>query len=497
MRRGSGILLHLTSLPSQYGIGDMGPEAFKFVDFLYDTKQSFWQILPLNPTYPENGNSPYRSSSTIAGNTFLISPDILLQEGLLEKEHIEPKPVFLEKSVDYIKAISYKERLFNCAYELFKRESKPYEYEMFCSENEAWLDYFALFVSLSEYFKGKAWSEWPKDIKEKEPESLQSFIRQFNDRIEKEKFLQYVFFKQWFSLKNYCNNKGIQIIGDMPIYVNYHSADLWNNSSIFKLDKEKRPTHVAGVPPDYFSETGQLWGDPVYNWNTLKEMGYSWWIQRMKHSLILFDIVRIDHFRGFQAYWEVPASEKTALNGKWIEGPGEDFFNILLEHFPYLPIIAEDLGVITPDVREIIKKFDFPGMKILLFAFDENLSRNPYAPHNNKKNCVVYTGTHDNNTVKGWLVKEATSEDKNRLFQYIGHEVSIDNAHWEFIKLAMMSVANMVIIPIQDILGLGEDARMNLPATSEGNWEWRLELDKITPHVLKKLREMTDIYGRA
>jgi 4-alpha-glucanotransferase len=283
----------------------------------------------------------------------------------------------------------------------------------------------------------------------------------------------------------------------MPIYVNYHSADLWNNSSIFKLDKEKRPTHVAGVPPDYFSETGQLWGDPVYNWNTLKEMGYSWWIQRMKHSLILFDIVRIDHFRGFQAYWEVPASEKTALNGKWIEGPGEDFFNILLEHFPYLPIIAEDLGVITPDVREIIKKFDFPGMKILLFAFDENLSRNPYAPHNHKKNCVVYTGTHDNNTVKGWFVKEATSEDKNRLFKYIGHEVSIDNVHWEFIKLAMMSVANMVIMPIQDILGLGEDARMNLPATSEGNWEWRLELDKITPHVIKKLREMTDIYGRA
>ncbi|MDY6861567.1 MAG: 4-alpha-glucanotransferase, partial [Thermodesulfobacteriota bacterium] len=307
----------------------------------------------------------------------------------------------------------------------------------------------------------------------------------------------YIFFKQWFSLKSYFNKKGIQVIGDMPFYVNYHSVDLWNNSGIFKLDESKRSSHVSGVPPDYFSETGQLWGDPVYNWNELKERAYSWWIHRMKYCLNFFDIVRIDHFRAFLAYWEVQAGEKTALNGKWTEGPREDFFNVLLKHFPYLPVIAEDLGVITPDVKEIIQHFNFPGMRILLFAFDENLPENPYAPHNHIKNCVVYTGTHDNNTVKGWFENEATPESKDRVYRYIGHEVSAANIHWEFIKLAMMSVADMVIIPAQDILGLGEEARMNLPATPQGNWKWRLNSEGITASVIYKLGEMTYIYGRA
>jgi len=311
-----------------------------------------------------------------------------------------------------------------------------------------------------------------------------------------EKFLQYLFFKQWFSLKNYCNSKNIQIIGDVPIYVSFDSVDVWANPGIFKLDKKKMPTFIAGVPPDYFSKTGQLWENPVYRWDVLKETRYSWWVKRIEHNLRLFDVIRLDHFRGFVAYWEVPANEKTAINGKWIEVPAEDFFSTLLKHFPNLAIIAEDLGFITPDVIEVIDHFRFPGMKLLIFAFGDDFPKSSYLPHNHTKNCVVYTGTHDNNTVKGWWRREASPEDRKRLFKYIGREVEEGNIQWEFIRLAMMSVADMVIIPMQDILGLGEEARMNLPATAEGNWEWRLIPEQLTPSLAKRLSEMTEIYGR-
>jgi 4-alpha-glucanotransferase len=311
-----------------------------------------------------------------------------------------------------------------------------------------------------------------------------------------EKFFQYIFFKQWLALKSYCNSKNIQIIGDMPIYMNYDSCDVWANPEIFKLNEEKQPASVSGVPPDYFSATGQLWGNPVYNWEVLKQTQYSWWIKRVEHNLKFFDILRLDHFRGFVGYWEIPSGEETAINGKWVAAPAEEFFGTLLKHFPGLPIIAEDLGEITPDVREVMSRFGFPGMKILIFAFGDDLPVHPYAPHNYTENCLVYTGTHDNNTVKGWFRKEASLQLRNRLSAYLGHEASEDRIHWELIRLAMMSIARIAIIPMQDLLGLGEEARMNQPATIEGNWSWRLLPEQLTPTVTNKLTEMTEIYGR-
>ncbi len=490
-RRGSGILLHITSLPSRYGIGDLGPEAYRFADFLAMTGQSFWQILSLTPTRPASGNSPYNSSSAFAGNTLLISPELMP-----DKE--DPVPSFQEDRVDYPEVISYKERLFNRAYKRFTEDKEyNYEYERFCSENSGWLEDFSFFIALKAHFHGPIWGEWPHEIKNREPQALQVLKKQLHNRIEREKFLQYIFFKQWFSLKRYCNQRGIQIIGDMPIYVDYDSTDVWTNPHIFRLDEEKRPSFVAGVPPDYFSQTGQLWGNPVYRWDILKESGYAWWIQRMEHNLKLFDIVRIDHFRGFIAYWQVRAGERAATRGQWIKAPAEDFFNTLLRHFPDLPIIAEDLGVITPDVREVMNRFEFPGMRLLLFAFDENLPASPYAPHNHVKNCVVYTGTHDNNTVKGWFEHEASQDDKERLFNYIGKEVSSQDVHLEFIRLAMMSVAKVAILPMQDILGIGEEGRMNRPAAGKGNWQWRLLPGELTPALIRRLQKMTEIYGRA
>ena len=494
MKRGSGILLHITSLPSAHGIGDLGPWSYEFADFLSEAKQSFWQILPLNPTVAACGSSPYHSSSAFAGNTLLISPDSMVEEGLLTEGDIKPAPYFEKKEVDYPKVISYKEKIFNKAHERFKR-SREDEFEKFCSENSSWLEDFALFAALRVHF-GRVWNEWPSKIRDRQLKALQKLKNQLHDRIEREKFLQYVFFKQWFSLKSYCNDKGIQIIGDIPIYVDFDSADVWVNSGIFKLNGEKRPSFVAGVPPDYFSSTGQLWGHPVYRWDVLKELGYAWWIRRIEHNLKFFDLVRIDHFRGFVAYWEVQAGEKTAVKGRWVEAPAEDFFAALRERFSSPPIIAEDLGIITPDVREMINRLGFPSMRVLLFAFGEDLPTNPYAPHNHVKNSVVYTGTHDNNTVRGWFEREATPEDKKRLFRYLGREVSAQDVHWEFIRLAMMSVANMVIFPIQDILGLDEKARMNQPAIVEGNWRWRLLPEQLTPALARKLSEMTEIYGR-
>jgi 4-alpha-glucanotransferase len=494
MKRGSGILLHITSLPSPYGIGDMGPWAYKFADSLSETKQSFWQILPLTPTTHTGGNSPYHGLSAFAGNKLLISPDLMIDDGLLTKEDVKPIPSFQKNRVDYKQVTSYKERLFKIAYERFK-ESRKNEYEKFISENSSWLEDFALFVALKAHL-GKVWSEWPQEIRDRHPEASQTWKTQLHDKIEMEKFLQYVFFKQWSLIKRYCNQKGIQIIGDVPIYVDFDSADVWVNPEIFKLDEEKRPSFVGGVPPDYFSSTGQLWGHPVYRWDALKGSGYAWWIRRFEHNLKLFDFVRIDHFRGLVAYWEVQATEKTASRGRWVEAPAEDFFCTLCKRFPHLPIIAEDLGTITPDVRELMNRFEFPGMRVLLFAFGESISTNPYAPHNHVKNCFVYTGTHDTNTVKGWFEKEATQEDKKRLFRYIGHRVSVQDINWEFIRLAMMSVADITIVPLQDILDLGEEARMNRPATTGGNWEWRLLPEQLTPQLLRRFLEMTKIYGR-
>ncbi len=496
MKRRSGILLHLTSLPSPFGVGDMGPWAYRFADFLAETKQSYWQILPLTPTDPIHFDSPYNSTSAFAGNPLLISPERLVQEGWLEKSELQSLPDFAQDKVDYPAVHPYKEKLLDLAYERFAGKSRPNDYEGFCAEHSAWLEDFALFLALKFKFSGQVWGDWPLELRERQPAALQAARKELIDGVNREKFRQYVFSRQWISLRNYCREQGIQIFGDIPIYVDYDSSDVWVHPELFQLDEHKKPQAVAGVPPDYFSASGQLWGNPVYRWDLIKESGYAWWARRIAHNLKLFDLIRIDHFRGLVAYWEVPATEKTAVNGRWIEAPAMDFFNHLTRKFPCLPVIAEDLGTITPDVREVMNHFNLPGMKVLLFAFGPDLPTNPYIPHNLPRHCVAYTGTHDNNTARGWFEREATPEEKNRLFRYLGREVSSEEVSRELVRLAMMSSANTAIFPIQDILGLGEEARMNRPSTREGNWQWRLSPDLLTPEVTGRLRELTEIYGR-
>ncbi|MFW6114699.1 MAG: 4-alpha-glucanotransferase, partial [Thermodesulfobacteriota bacterium] len=482
---------------SAYGIGDLGPEAYRWADFLAETNQSIWQILPLSPTDLAHGNSPYQSVSAFAGNPLLISPELMASEGLIKQSDMQMAGPYQTGPVNYPAVITAKEHLLNLAYDRFRRKGKGLEYERFCAGNSSWLDDFALFTSLKDYFQGTSWIQWPQELRDRRPEALESLKGELYEACEKVKFFQYVFFQQWHALKAYCNCRGIQIFGDMPIYVIHESADVWANPELFILTNEKKPSVVAGVPPDYFSETGQLWGNPIYDWEVLQKSGYEWWIQRMEQNLRLLDLIRIDHFRGLVGYWAVPAGEMNAVNGRWIEAPAQEFLNTLLRRFPQVPIIAEDLGVITPDVRETMCRFELPGMKVLLFAFGEDLPTNPYIPHNLPRNCVLYTGTHDNNTARGWFEREAGPEIKERLFRYLGREASPETIHWDLIRLAMMSVANTVIIPMQDMLGLGEEARMNRPATTEGNWQWKLAPGQVTPSLTDALRGMTELYGRA
>lgn len=496
-RRGCGILLHISSLPSPHGVGDLGPWAYRFVDFLAEARQCYWQILPINPTSTAHGNSPYNSDSAFAGNPLLISLEKLQDEGLLSKAEIHPLVHFPEHKVAYETVTSFKFRLLRLAYEraLPSLESDP-RFTTFCQEQGDWLEDYTLFRALKTHFQGVSWDHFPKAIKYRDRNALHRCREEFSDQIRWEKFLQYTFYRQWLGLKDYSNRIGVEIIGDVPIYVQYDSSDVWTHPEIFKLDADRKPIGVSGVPPDYFSKTGQLWGNPVYNWEALKATHYQWWIRRMEHNLKLFDWVRLDHFRGFVAYWEVPTNHPNAIQGRWVQAPAEDFFKTLLHHFPSLPIIAEDLGFITPDVQELINRLHFPGMKVLLFAFGEDLPVHPFAPHNYTRNCVVYTGTHDNNTVRGWFLKEASPEDRQRLSAYLGREVDENTVHLELVRLAMMSVANTVILPMQDVLGLDEEARMNRPGTTHGNWEWRLTPAQFTNLPVDQLAQVTAIYGR-
>ena len=496
-KRGSGILLHITSLPSAYGIGDLGPEACRFADFLAGAGQRFWQVLPLNPTDPIHGNSPYSSISAFAGNTLLISPDRLFEEGFLSREDLESKPSAPQGCCDFSGTVRYKERLLERAYQNFRGHGLQRDpFEQFCADNSSWLEDFSLFVVLKKHIGGMIWNQWQGELRDREATSLRSMRREWGDRIENVKFRQYLFFKQWQSLKAYCQEKGISLFGDLAIYPSLDSADVWANPGLFKLDSEKRPTFVSGVPPDYFSETGQLWNGPVYQWEAVKENGYTWWMNRIAHSVTLFDILRIDHFRGLVAYWEIPAGEKTAINGRWVEGPAEGFLGSVQKRFPHLSLVAEDLGMITRDVREIIDRFGLPGMKILMFAFKEDKRDHPYLPHTYGENCVVYTGTHDNNTVRGWFEREASPDERRRLFGYLGREVPVDEVHWAMIRLAMMSRARWAILPMQDVLGLGEEARMNKPSVPTGNWEWRLLPGQLSDHISETLRDITVESGR-
>jgi 4-alpha-glucanotransferase len=492
-KRASGVLLHITSLPCEYGVGDFGPEAYRFADFLAGAKQRYWQVLPLTPPA---GYSPYSCISAFAGNSLLISPELLKKEDLLSKKDFQDKPAFPKETVDYNAVVPYKKNLLNTAYERFKQMPINPSYEKFCSDNRKWLEDFSFFASLREHFQGRLWCDWPQAVRDREKSALESLRNQLRDAIDKKKFLQYQFFKQWSALKRYCNEHKIQIIGDVPIYLAYNSADVWSHPQIFKLTSGKKPEFVSGVPPDHFSKTGQLWGNPVYNWQVLKKEDYSWWFERIKHNLAMFDMVRIDHFTGFVSYWQVPAHHKTASKGKWIKGPGEDFFEKLKRIVPLSNLIVEDLGPLGRAVSELAEKFQLAPTRVLQFAFSGSPVANSHRPYNNGKNSAVYTSTHDSNTVKGWFEKEATDEQKQMVFDYLGRKVPISQIHWELIRLAMSSVCNVAIISVQDILGLGDESRMNRPGTIEGNWQWRLQSGRITEQVVGKLAKMTTTFGR-
>lgn len=494
--RASGVLLHISSLPSGSGVGDLGPWAYRFVDFLHALGQTYWQILPLGPTSTFIGNSPYSCSSAFAGNPLFISADILMQTGVLNRGDINDFYEHDPRRADYLNATSFKDYVLKEAFERSYGElGADFRYKDFCAENASWLDDFVLFTTLKRKFNGALWAEWPQEFRDRNPDALAAYRREAAPEILYESFAQYLFFSQWRALKDYANGRGVRIIGDMPIYVTYDSADVWAHPEIFKLDERKQSYAVAGVPPDYFSETGQRWGNPVYDWDKLKEQDYAWWVHRMEHNLSMFDFVRLDHFRGFAQYWEIDAEEETAVNGDWEDGPGQDFFNVLFRKLPAVPLIAEDLGVITADVTALKDRYGFPGMKVLVFAFGADVAENFYAPHNYEKNCVVYSGTHDNNTVAGWFYDEASVEDRRRVLEYCG---ACDGSppHEALIRLAMRSTANTAIFPVQDLLGYGSEHRMNTPAVAKGNWGWRMLAEEMDPSRLHFIKEMTTLYGR-
>ncbi len=494
--RGSGILIHITSLPSPFGIGDFGPWAYRFADFLSRSHQKYWQILPLTPTTPLQGESPYSSFSSFALNPLLISGEMLVRDSLLSEDDLRSQAAFSERQVEFDKVRQYKIEMLEKAYFYFK--NKPHEdFDGFVSVNSHWLENFSLFAALKIHFDGLPWNQWDTEVKARKPEALKSLRDHLHEEIEKQKFIQFLAYKQWHTLKAYCNSRGIRIIGDLPIYVSHDSAEVWSNREIFKLDSLGNPLFVAGVPPDYFSSTGQLWGNPVYDWEACRRESFAWWLRRIGHQTSLFDILRIDHFRGLVAYWEVPADEPNAIKGQWVGVPTYEFFDTILSHYPHLEIIAEDLGVITDDVREVMRRYDFPGMKVLLFAFGEDNPDHPYLPHTYDPNCVVYTGTHDNNTGRGWFEDEASPEAKVRLARYIGHEVTPESVSYELIKLAMASVANTALFPMQDVLGLGSDSRMNTPSKADGNWRWRVKPNQINDEMAQRLAYLTTTYGRA
>ena len=493
--RSSGILFHPTSLPGKYGIGTLGKEAYAFIDFLKKSKQKLWQIFPLGPT--GYGDSPYQSFSSFAGNPYLIDFDLLIEAHLLSEEDL--KDIFFgdnEEYIDYGAIYNQKYPLLRKAYENFKSSDNSEmkgSLENFKRENSSWLNDYSLYISLKNHFNGLPWNEWAQDIKNREDGAMHHYRSELADDIEYHNFIQFLFFKQWGDVKRYANENGIKIIGDIPIFVAADSSDAWANPEIFLFDEERKPVKVAGVPPDYFSATGQLWGNPLYNWEKLKETNYSWWVERVRANLSTCDIIRIDHFRGFEAYWAVPYGDDTAINGQWEPGPGIDLFNAIKSQLGELPIIAEDLGLMTQGVIDLREATGFPGMKILGFAFDSG-EENDYLPHTYTKNCVVYTGTHDNDTLVGWFQK-AKEEDRQFARDYLNSR-SDDEIHWDAIRGAWSSVACMAISPVQDFLGLGSEARINTPGVASGNWQWRLKQGVLTNELAERIAKLTKIYSR-
>ena len=491
MKRKSGILLPIFSLPSKYGIGALSKEAYEFVDFLKKAGQSYWQILPLGPT--GYGDSPYQSFSTFAGNPYFIDLEELIQDGYLTKEECKA-PVWSGHPcyVDYDKIFDARFVLLRKAYERSKA-NPPADMELFLQENALWVEDYALFMALKDGFEGKAWNEWPEDIKLRKPKALAKYRKQYEDDIRYYIFQQYYFAKQWKALKEYANQKGISIVGDIPIYVAFDSADTWANPELFQLDDLCTPIAVAGCPPDFFSATGQLWGNPLYRWDYHKKTGYDWWMRRMAHCFGLYDVVRIDHFRGFDEYYSIPYGDPTAEFGHWEKGPGYELFDVMKKKLGKKEVIAEDLGFLTPSVLKLVAKTGYPGMKIIEFAFDDD-EQNAYLPHNYKQNCIVYTGTHDNDTVLGWF---SSLGRKSRAFakRYVGIR-GRKEVNWQFIRLAMASVADTCIIPMQDYLGLGKEARINTPSTLGTNWKWRMAEGALTDELAARIYDMTKTYAR-
>ena len=522
--RKSGILLHPTSLPSKYGIGDMGKAAYDFIDFLEKSGQKIWQVLPLGPTGFKD--SPYQSFSAFAGNYYLISPDLLLKESLLDKEDLENIPEFSDTEVEYDKVIDFKINLFKKAYINFaEKEETNTEFLNFKKETDFWLENCCLFAAIKDfyiekrknefeseglkgfcdftkdilspsvqkdYYYGGVWASWSEELKNREPSAIKEYKTKLKDQINFYMFLQFEFFKQWSELKSYAKEKDIEIIGDIPIFAAWDSADVWENKELFYLNEKGFPKECAGVPPDYFSPKGQLWGNPLYTWKNHKSQGYKWWINRIKNCLKLADTIRIDHFRGFEKYYAIPINSKDATVGKWKKGPGIDFFNAVKKELGICPFIAEDLGIITEEVTALRLKAGLPGMKILQFAFDDS-PNNSYLPHNYEKNCIVYTGTHDNDTSRGWY-ENATEFEKDYLRRYMNTDGN--SPSWDLIRLAMSSSADTAVFPLQDILSLSSEGRMNTPGTDSGNWTWRFKSDDLKDEYCQSLKYLNKIFKR-
>jgi 4-alpha-glucanotransferase len=491
--RSAGILLHVTSLPGKYGIGDFGPAAHAFVESLARAKQTWWQVLPLTP--PADGSNPYNSFSAFAGNPNLVSPELLLRDGLLRRSDLSAQG-FPEGKVGYPRVNDFRSEILRRAWERFAGGavgSLRGEFEQFCHDQSAWLDDFALFMALKEMNENKPWTEWDRSIVRRNKSALDAARCELAEHVQRHQFVQFLFFRQLNDLRRRAHELGVKLFGDMPIFVSGDSADVWANPHLFQLDKDGHAKVVSGCPPDYFSETGQRWGNPHYDWPAMTRDAFAWWVARLRNTFAQVDMIRIDHFRGFEAYWQIKAQHPTAKDGRWVKAPGTELFHTLRRELGSLPLVAEDLGLITPEVVALRESFGLPGMKVLQFAFG-GAPDDPFLPHNYERNTVAYTGTHDNDTTVGWF-KSLQSEERRRVERYVPG--SGRNVAWELIRLAWSSVADTAIAPLQDVLSLGPDARMNLPGTAAGNWGWRLKPGMLKNQLLDRLGEMTETYGRA
>ena len=495
LQKGSGLLLHITSLPSLFGAGDFGPAAYRFIDWLHEAGQTYWQVLPFNPTDMICGHSPYNGLSTFALNPLFISPALLMDAGLVSGEDLaEPLPS--GRHISFPEMEKARQKIFRKACRAFRTKQSGSGYHIFREASSHWLDDYALFMALRDHLKETRWARWPAEVRDREPGALADCRERLADKMEMRRILQYLAHTQYEALRVHAAEKSVRMIGDLPIYMDLNSADVWSRPALFKLDSAKHPAAVAGVPPDYFSKTGQLWGNPVYDWDVHQETGFEWWLKRLGHHFRLFDLCRIDHFRGLAAYWEVTAGEKTAVRGRWVPVPSEDFFRHVHAHFDTLPVIAEDLGDITPDVTALMENHGLPGMKVLQFGFDGELSANPHYPDNIPEHAVVYTGTHDNDTLAGWLKSMTGTDTQQRIESCIGTALTDPEANWALVETALKTRGRITIFPVQDILGLDSSHRMNTPGTARGNWTWRMQEDDLGGRLGEKLRKLTERYGR-